>query len=98
MLECDPGGSCGRGIHRIFQGHEHPIDIEHLAHGLSIVLSILGANITHLQIDVPLTVRGYVGIQAVRHQPKLGKQVRIMDIERFYAARRARLPSFGFLT
>ena len=62
------------------------------------VLSILGANITHLQIDVPLTVRGYMGIPAVRDQPTLGKQVRIMDIERYYAARRVRLPSFGFLT
>ena len=98
MLECDPGGSSGRGIHYIFQGHEHPIGIKHLAHGLSMVLSILGANITHLQIDVPLTVRGYVGIPEVRHQPTLGKQVRILDLERPYAARRARLPSFRVLT
>ena len=62
------------------------------------MLSILGANITHLQFDVPLTVRGTIGVPADQGQPTLGKQVRIMDLERLYAARRARLPSFRILT
>jgi len=45
-----------------------------MVHDLSIVLSIVGADLTHLKIELQLNLRVFLGTLVFQNQPAFGKQ------------------------